>query len=153
VGLRLSILLLSLGGLADALYFASAYYGRIRRARWVPGIFCAPEGSACLAVVRTPYAQVFGAPNSVLGIVYYGLLIAWSTIVPRNVSISGHVLRPFATLGFLLVGAAALSVLLGFYLIHALRRVLHTGCALCYVAHVLNLALLVLLILALGPGV
>jgi len=143
---RLSIVLLSLAGLADALYFTLAYYGRIRKARWVPEILCAREGSSCVTVVRTPYARVFGVANSVLGIVYYVLLLVWLMFVPRHASISGHVLRPFETLGLLLLGASISSVVLGFYLIHALRRVLHTHCPLCYAAHAINIILFVLLI-------
>jgi len=144
--LRLFILLLSLGGLADALYFTLAYYGRIRKARWVPEIFCARQDSSCVSVVRTPYARVFGVPNSLLGIVYYVLLLVWTMFVPRHVSISGHVLRPFETLGLLLLGASLSSVVLGFYLIHALRRVLRTHCPLCYAAHATNIILFLLLI-------
>jgi len=37
-------------------------------------------------------------------------------------------------------------VVLGFYLIHALRRILHTHCPLCYAAHATNIILFVLLI-------
>ncbi len=144
--LRLCIVLLSLAGLADALYFTLAYYGRIRRARWVPEILCAREGSSCVTVVRTPYAHVFGVPNSLLGLVYYVLLMVWIMFVPRYVSILGHVLRPFEALGLLLLGASLSTVALGFYLIHALRRVLHTHCVLCYGAHAINIILFVLLI-------
>jgi uncharacterized membrane protein len=144
---RLFILLLSLGGLADAFYFTLAYYGRIRKARWVPEILCARDDSSCVTVVRTPYARVFGVPNSLLGIVYYVLLLVWIMFVPRYMSISGHVLRPFETLGLLLLGASLISILLGFYLIYALRRILYTHCPLCYAAHAINLALFVLLIL------
>jgi len=146
--LRLFIVLLSLGGLADALYFTLAYYGRIRKARWVPAIFCAREGSSCVTVVRTPYARVLGVPNSLLGILYYLLLLAWSGFIPRYVSIGGHIFRPFDTLGLWLLGASLCTVALGFYLIYALRRVLHIDCPLCYAAHAINLALLVLLVLA-----
>jgi uncharacterized membrane protein len=146
VVLRLFILLLSLGGLADALYFTLAYYGRIRKARWVPEIFCAHEHSRCVTVVRSPYAHVFGVPNSLLGVVYYVLLMGWIMFVPRHVNISGHALRPFETLGLLLLGASLSSVVLGFYLIYALRRVLHTHCPLCYAAHAMNIGLFVLLI-------
>ena len=49
---------LSLAGLAEALYFTLAYYGRVRRARWVPKILCAREGSSCVTVLQTPYACV-----------------------------------------------------------------------------------------------
>ena len=101
--LRLSIVLLSLGGLADALYFTLAYYGRIRKARWVPEILCAREGSNCVTVVRTPYARVFGVPNSLLGVVYYVLLMVWIMFVPRHASILHRAWRPFETLGLLLL--------------------------------------------------
>src|SRR5208283_1160665 len=74
--LRAVICILSLAGLIDSLYFTFAYYGRIKKARWVPEILCAREGSSCVTVVQTPYARVFGVPNSLLGIVYYLLLIA-----------------------------------------------------------------------------
>jgi uncharacterized membrane protein len=147
VVLRLFILLLSLAGLADAFYFTLAYYGRIRKARWVPEIFCAREDSSCVTVVRTPYARVFSVPNSLFGIVYYALVLVWIMFVPRHVSISGHVLRPFDTVGLFLLGASLSTVVLGFYLIYALRRILHTHCPLCYAAHAINMVLFVLLIL------
>lgn len=144
--LRLFIVLLSLAGLADALYFTLAYYGRIRKARWVPEILCARDGSSCVTVVRTPYARVFGVPNSILGIVYYLLLLVWIAFVPRHMNLFGHLLRPFETLGLLLMGASLSSVVLGFYLIYALRRILFTHCLFCYAAHAINLTLFVLLI-------
>src|SRR5579859_8000433 len=75
--IRTLIVVLSLVGLANALYFTFAYYGRIKKARWVPEILCAREGSSCVTVVQTPYARVFGVPNSVLGIFYYFFLIGW----------------------------------------------------------------------------
>jgi len=145
--LRLIIALLSLAGLADSLYFTFAFYGRIRKARWVPEVFCAREGSSCVTVVRTPYARVFGIPNSLLGILYYLCLLAWIGFVPRHLSISGQIFRPFETVGLWLLGASLLTVMLGFYLIYALRRVLGVDCPLCYAAHAVNVALFVLLIL------
>jgi len=147
VALRLSIVLLSLMGLADALYFTLAYYGRIRKARWVPEMLCAREDSRCVTVLRTPYARVFGVPNSLLGIVYYVLLMVWLLFVPRHAIFLGHVWMPFETLGIMLLGASLCTVVLGFYLIYALRRVLHTDCPLCYAAHAINLILFALLIL------
>ena len=145
--LRGVIVTLSLAGFADALYFAFAYYGRVKKARWVPEVFCAREGSSCLAVVRTAYGRVFGVPNSLLGILYYVLLIAWAA------GGQGMALElPLGTHSFLiafkdlLIAASAVTVALGFYLVFALRRILHTDCPLCYAAHAINLALLALLI-------
>ena len=41
-----------------------------------------------------------------------------------------------------------MTVLLGFYLVYALRRKLGVDCPLCYAAHAINLALFILLILS-----
>jgi uncharacterized membrane protein len=98
-------------------------------------------------VVRTPYARVFGIPNSLLGIVYYVALLVWIGFVPRHLSISGRIFRPFETVGLWLLGASLLTVMLGFYLVYALRRALGVDCPLCYAAHAINVGLFVLLIL------
>ena len=143
--LRVIIWLLSLVGLAEALYFTLAYYGRVRRARWVPKILCAREGSSCVTVLQTPYARVFGVPNSLLGIVYYLAVMLWLPW-PRDV----HGVETYAYLFLFLTGAlmlaSAATVILGGYLVYALRRQLHTHCALCYTAHAINLALFALLV-------
>ncbi len=147
--LRGAVIALSLAGLADALYFTFAYYGRIRKARWVPQVLCAREGSSCVTVVRTPYGSVFGVPNSLLGIIYYTLLIIWA--VAGQSRVFGFQLgMTFYSITFtgLLIAASAVTVALGFYLVYALRRILHTDCPFCYVAHGINLMLLVLMVLA-----
>ena len=136
--LRILVAFLSLAGLADALYFTFAYFGRVKKSRWVPEIFCAREGSSCVTVVQTPYARVFGVPNSLLGVFYYLILIGWAL---------GGVARPASSAAWLLCGISASTVVLGFYLTHALRRKLHLDCPLCYAAHAINFTLLVLLIL------
>jgi uncharacterized membrane protein len=145
---RALVVLLSLAGLADALYFTLAYYGRVKKARWVPEILCAREGSNCATVVQTPYACVFGVPNSLLGIVYYVLLIVWGLGSPwPNVWFVGRNRPlPYLSLLDLLIPASTITVGLGFYLIYALRRKLHGDCLLCYTAHAINAALLVLLV-------
>ena len=137
VWLRVPVAILALAGLADALYFTFAYYGRIKKARWVPQILCAREGSNCLTVVQTPYARVFGVPNSLLVIAYYLLLILWAMAAPR-----------IPAVGWALIAASAGTVILGFYLIYSLRRKLYVDCPLCYAAHAINAVLLVLLILS-----
>ena len=143
--LRGLILFLSLAGLLNALYFTLAYYGRVRKARWVPPALCACEGSNCAAVVRTFYARVFGVPNSLLGIIYYLALIgwvlagaAWASAARTAVWLHG--------VWWLLVAASGAAVVLGLYLIHALWRILRVHCPLCYAAHAVNLTLTILLI-------
>jgi len=146
---------LSLVGLANALYFTFAYYGRIKKARWIPEILCAREGSSCVTVVQTPYAHVFGVPNSLLGIVYYLLLIAGAM---ENWSFGNYAYVHFTYLVIswaqLLILVSAGTILVGFHLIYALRHRLHVNCPLCYTAHAINAALFVLLcILAFRPAV
>ena len=149
--LRVLICVLSLVGLADSLYFTFAYYGRIRKARWIPEILCAREGSACVTVVQTPYTRVFGLPNSLLGIVYYILLIAGATESwSFGFSFYFHFTNFVVPLGMaILILISACTVLLGFYLVHALRRKLHVDCPLCYTAHAINVAVFVLLVVSL----
>jgi uncharacterized membrane protein len=147
--LRIVIIVLSLAGLIISLYFTFAYYSRVKKARWIPEILCARTGSSCVTVVQTPYGRVFGVPNSLLGIVYYVALIIgatkdWSYGINLYMYVT-NVVFPFAF--GLLIFISAGTVALGFYLIYALRRRLHIDCPLCYVAHAINAALLVLLVL------
>jgi uncharacterized membrane protein len=139
------IITLSLAGLADSLYFTFAYYGRIKKARWVPEILCAREGSSCVTVVQTPYARVFGIPNSLLGIAYYLAVMLWLPW-PGNVHGAEEYAYFFLFLTGTLVLASTVSVVLGCYLIYALRCKLHVDCPLCYTAHAINVVLFALLI-------
>ena len=144
--LRGLILILSVAGLLNALYFTLAYYGRVRKARWVPPALCASEGSNCVAVGRTFYARVFGVPNSLLGVAYYIALMGWVLAGGGQASAAG---TPAWLHGvwWLLVAASGVAVVLGLYLIHALWRILHVHCPLCYATHAINSVLLVLLLL------
>jgi uncharacterized membrane protein len=142
------MVVLSLAGLADALYFTLAYYGRVRKAHWVPEVLCAREDSTCVKVVRTSYARVFGFPNALLGMVYYLLLIGWALLGwNQPVVWNGVTLPLLRVVAGCLVAISAVTVALGFYLIHALRRKLHVHCPPCYGAHTINAALLVPLII------
>ena len=147
--LRGSVIALSLAGLADALYFTFAYYGRVRQSRWVPQVLCAREGSSCVTVVRTPYGSVFGVPNSLLGIIYYALVILWAVCgQSASITLRAGMTSYIITFTGLLIAASSVTVALGFYLIYALRRILNTDCPFCYAAHAINLALLVLMTIA-----
>jgi uncharacterized membrane protein len=146
--LGILVVLLSLAGLGDAVYFTLAFYGRVQNARWVPEILCAREGSSCVTVVKTEYARVFGWPNSLFGIGYYLTLIGW-TFIPLNWldAMDYHVPAVSFLVRFLLTAASAVTVALGAYLVYALREKLHVDCPLCYAAHAINAVLMVLVIL------
>jgi uncharacterized membrane protein len=149
VVLRILILVPSVAGLADALYFTQAYYGRVKKARWVPEVLCAREGSSCVTVVQSPYARVFGVPNSLLGILYYGVLIIWGLGYPwpQFWGLGWDKFLVYVRFSNLLILVSLFTVGLGFYLVYALRRKLRVDCPLCYAAHAINAALLVLLII------
>jgi len=140
------ILLLALTGLVNSFYFTFAYYGRVKKSRWIPEILCAREGSSCVTVVQTPYARVFGVPNSLLGIVYYLAVIVWTLGGRRIRSLGVHLGSLFVGSTALLIVAGVVSVLLGFYLVYALRCRLRVDCPLCYTAHAINVTLLALVI-------
>jgi uncharacterized membrane protein len=146
VALPVLIVILAIAGLADALYFTFAYYGRIKKAPWVPEILCAREGSKCVTVLQTPYARVLGMPNSLLGIIYYLLLIGWGLAARRLYAYDVTVYALALPLRWVLAASSAMPVIAGFHLIHALRHKLHIACPLCYTAHAINAALFVLLI-------
>jgi uncharacterized membrane protein len=145
VAIQLFIVALSFAGLLISLYFTFAYYGRIKKASWVPEILCAREGSSCVTVLQTPYARVFGVPNSLLGIVYYLLIIAVAAHGLETPLHGVHYVVPPIHIVFL---PSLATVLLGFYLVYALWQKLAIHCALCYATHALNLVLFVLLMAA-----
>ena len=110
-----------------------AYYGRVMPSRLLPSALCKWEEGTCLTVLRTSYARVFGVPNSLLGILFYLVMLGGTGYVETH---------PAVLHG--LLAAATSAVLLGAYLITALRVRLRASCPLCYVGHAVNTALLVL---------
>ncbi len=141
------IIALSLAGLAISIYFTFAYYGRVKRWRWIPGILCAREGSSCVTVLQTPYARVFGVPNSLLGSAYYLVVMGWVLIAPHGEIYNRGVILPLVSFTWVLAAVSVVPVGLGCYLVYALRWILRIDCPLCYTAHAINGALLILLIL------
>jgi len=145
-----SIVLLALAGLAIALYFTIVYYGRVRGARWVPAALCRGD-SICVTILQTPYARILGIPNALLGVAYYSALAVWGLawhskgLAARWAELEGACQRIDVLVARGLTLASAVTVLLGFYLLYALRCRLHVHCRLCYAAHIINAVLLLLL--------
>ncbi|OGG56948.1 MAG: hypothetical protein A3F84_15555 [Candidatus Handelsmanbacteria bacterium RIFCSPLOWO2_12_FULL_64_10] len=124
------IFFLALTGLLNALYFALSCYG-LARGRLIPVV---GQGSSCRAVMQTPDARVLGLPNFIFGALYYlGLIVLSWTADPAS--------------GWMAAARVAsyLAVLLGVYLVYALRYRLHVSCPLCLLGHGVNLALAVCL--------
>jgi uncharacterized membrane protein len=83
---------------------------------------CRAGERACLSVVRTPYARLFGLPNSLFGLAFYILTAVVAVLVLRGA-------LP-AWLWQLNLLAAIITVLLIPYLVWALVVELKTWCRL-----------------------
>ena len=121
----------AIAGLAIASYFSLVYY-RIVEAdnRWIPS-FCRMERGACMRLLDTREAKVFGIPNSLLGVIYYGAIL----------------LLPIQQFELLFLIASIFSVGLGMYLVHVLVVRLKIHCMLCFTSHAINLVIAGLFIL------
>lgn len=121
------------GGLYIAAYFTLVYYNVIAPdARYVPR-FCRLEENVCRLVIHHPDARVFGVPNSVLGIVYYVLVII------ATLGVAAQPLRDP------LMYASWLTVGLALYLIYSLFVKVKVLCPMCLAAHGINVLIAALL--------
>jgi uncharacterized membrane protein len=131
---KLLVIALATAGLYIAAYFTLVFYGYLNANTRVMPSVCRLEERTCQTVLGTKYAKVFGVPNSLLGVLYYLIVIA--------VLLTGWAPHALA-LGLILV--AWFTVALGLYLIYALFYIIRIPCPLCLTGHTINLALAILL--------
>jgi len=112
--------LATLGG-AISIFFLLAYYGRVHSGE-VPAALCRRGERSCVSIVRTPYARLFGLPNSLFGLAFY-LLTALVAVLALVETPPGWLWRANLL-------AAVASVLLIPYLVWALAAKLKTWCRL-----------------------
>ena len=141
---------LAVTGLVIAAAFTAAFYWpESPLARLLPRELCGfpsqetggragdSDGEAgsqgCGSVIHTPGARIFGVPNSVLGVLYY-LVILWPALVGF----------PRAYWSWL-IPAAWFTVAVGVYLGYRLLRVERLSCRLCWTVHAINLLLAIVL--------
>ena len=123
--MKVVLALLSGVGLYISLYFSLVYYRVIdARSVFVPS-FCRMETNSCYLIIHHHDAKVFGLPNSVLGVVYY-------LIVLLDVAIESPMVHVFAWL------ISCLAVAVGMYLVYSLYFKVKVACSLCFVCHVIN---------------
>ena len=127
-----ALYLLSATGLLISLYFLLVFYKLIPpNASYIPQ-FCRLDERTCETILHTPYARLLGIPNFYPGIIFYILVIVFS-------SDSGAI--------HTLLGLSGVTVLAGMYLSYALLFKLKVPCVLCFTSHGLNVAIFVLLLL------
>ncbi|HSB10552.1 MAG TPA: vitamin K epoxide reductase family protein [Blastocatellia bacterium] len=122
-----------------ASYFTLVYYGLVAANTSLMPRVCRLEEQTCQTVLNTRYARVFGVPNSLLGLLYYSIVI-----VILSCGWEG------GPLGAVLIAVAWFTVALGFVLVYSLLFVIRIPCPLCLAGHTINLALAILLTFNLG---
>ena len=136
---RYSALVLAATGLYIAGYFTLVYYGLLAaNTKLMPSV-CQLEERSCKTVLGTKYARVFGVPNSLLGVLYYLIVI--------TVVLGGFTAAPISVA---LIAVAWFTVALGLVLAYALFFIIRIPCPLCLTGHTINLALAILLTAVLG---
>ena len=130
-----ALIILSAVGLYISLYFSLVYYRLIGANTGLVPSFCRMEEGACRLVIHHHDANLFGVPNSVLGVGYYLCVVMVGIGVgdPFFVSVMQF--------------ASWLSVLLAVYLVYSLFSRVRVVCPLCLVSHGINLVIAVLLTL------
>ncbi len=125
-------------GFLDSLYF-TLVQSRVLPPdpRWLPR-FCRMEEARCFSLLRTPQARLLGIPNSVVGLGLYPAL--WAAALLAQLGD-----RRWLGVG---IAASAAATLTSLYLAWALLVRLRTHCPLCYLAHLVNAALLGIFLVA-----
>jgi len=125
-------------GLAISAYFAAIGAGLVNpQDRRLPKL-CRVEGQDCNELLRSADAKIFGFPNAVVGLLYYGVLLA--------AALHGDALSDLV--GFLVL-PGLLSIVLGIYLTARLVIVHRARCVLCLATHAVNLFLFALFLIGL----
>ena len=126
-------------GLYIAGYFTLVYYGLLAaNTKLMPSV-CQLEERSCKTVLGTRYARIFGVPNSLLGVLYYLIVI--------TVVLWGYAAPPVSVA---LIAVAWFTVALGIVLAYALFFIIRIPCPLCLTGHAINLTLAILLTVILG---
>ena len=118
-------------GLCESSYFLAVYNGYGSKIP-VPKIIC--KKNECVDLLKSSYAKLFGIPNFVYGLLFYAGVLLWSLNA-----------LPAWLYGFVLaasVGATVFSMYLAYVLITKLK----VRCMLCYIAHFINISILLLLL-------
>lgn len=131
---RITLGVLSSVGFLISLYFLFVYHNLMPAdARWIPK-FCRMDQTSCKSILSTPDARVFGLPNFYLGIGFYAAVFAAAVFTPTT-----DLIRTT------LIVVSGLSVATSLFLSYSLFVRLKARCVLCFVSHVINVVMFLLL--------
>ncbi len=130
---KIFIISLSTLGFYISLYFTLVNYNLIHPSRFpIPSMCKLSEGN-CQLIIKTKYARLFGLPNFVYGLVYYlGIIVFVISGASGYIKIVFQIVSVFV-------------VILGVYLSYVLVWVLKVNCILCFLSHIVNFLIMVLI--------
>ncbi len=131
----LLISILSVIGFYISLYFTLVHFRIVSSLKFPLPKVCRLSDDACSLITQTKYARVLGLPNFVYGLFYYTFLIFLVIFEAK-----GYIKIVAEVIAWLVVG-------LGVYLSYVLVKVLKVNCVLCFISHILNLIIAILLYL------
>ena len=118
-------LLASVVGLYASVYFTLVYYGTVRANSKLVPQFCRMEEDGCMQLLHHRDARLFGLPNSLLGVVFYAMVIVVLVFEPNGIVWIRY--------------AAWLAVAVSVYLLYSLFVIVKVPCPVCLIAHVMNI--------------
>jgi uncharacterized membrane protein len=127
------LLLCGLAGLLISTYITLVYYRRMSPAARIVPRACRLEEETCQHVIRTPEGKLFGLPNSLFGMGYYGGLMLYTLAGSERESA-------------IVLAAAIGAIVYSTYLVYLLLLKLRVDCALCYTCHALNAVIGIIMI-------
>jgi uncharacterized membrane protein len=129
---NLILVLTGAAGLGIALIFTLARFGHNFAGTMLLPAFCRLDDKSCGSIVFHPDASLLGVPNSILGLLFYGLAL-----------IVGFGIGPpiFATV---LLYTGWCGVAMALYLAYSLIVKIKVKCVLCFTGHVLTLVITLL---------
>lgn len=126
--------ILSIIGLAVSFYL---YYSK----KYNKKLYCI-YGKECDAVIKSRYGETFGIENTIFGILYYLLILAYTSFLFLNRNIfKGDIVY------YLIVGASIGAVLFSVYLTAVQAFVLKKWCDYCTVSAIISLLIFFMLII------
>jgi uncharacterized membrane protein len=131
----LALLVLAAVGFAISAFFTLITYGVVPLGGRSVRQICRMDRDTCITVLGHPDARIVGVPNSLIGMLFYILVVASAAAG------MGSALWLAALI------ASWIAVGLGVYLVHSLLFKLRIPCVLCYTAHGLNLIIALLMLI------
>ncbi len=136
-----SIIICAVIGLLTSVLFTGLRFGLIAADNPLIGRFCLPGEKSCTSILNAPDGHLFGLPNAVIGMLYFGWVL--------GITLFNHGNR---TLKIMTLGVSLATLFVSAYLLYSLKFRLKARCPLCILSHACTIALFVLLTIDVTSG-